>query len=90
MFGGDCVKIWSINELVFEVEWWDIKKCNVKTFEPDQGWQRELKRLIANKSRIDARLAREDVRKKTRANEKVAQEDAQFKLQEEAARLCLN
>lgn len=66
MFGGETVKVWyhpgqhkRPEVPVFEAEWWDIKKCELKHFDPSQEWQDALCRLMRRgKTALDREVKR--------------------------------
>ncbi len=102
-FGGEMAKakVWyratesesHDSEPVLEVEWWDIKQCNVKRFDPSMGWQRSIRRLIKNKDKVlAAERKREKLAERKRgelARNAVELERAERRTQEEAKRLGL-
>jgi hypothetical protein len=89
MFGGDNIKIWYKGSLVFDVEWWDIKECNVRYSDFSPEWQKKLRHLIANKQRIATRLARQKKHQQARAEREFERAQVKDKLLQEAARLKL-
>jgi len=91
MFGGDGVTIWYQGWKVFEVEWHDIKKVEVKEFDtsmPCPDWRTPLKKLMrTGVARIAKKI--ETTEKKAAAHNQNAMQrvKAQMDLEEEARRL---
>ncbi len=88
MFGGEDIKVWyhprrgkaTEADLVLEVQWWDIKKLEVKSFSESKSWQKSLKNLMKNQEKL--RLVLEGRREKEKQ-----QEVGRQKLKEKQERL---
>jgi hypothetical protein len=100
MFGGETAKVWyhtgladTSAEPVLEVEWWDIKQCTVKRFDPSAKWQRAIKAIMKNEDRV-AKIV-ETKRKTAEARQRRIDErdrklrQAEANILKEAARLGL-
>jgi hypothetical protein len=96
MFGGEEVKVWYHPkdkklppELVFEVEWWEILKCNVKHFDPSPEWLAALKKLMEDRSRVVAKAEKAEQRKAAEEEKNRKDQAAMKTVQEDAKRLGL-
>lgn len=100
MYGGEMAKIWyhpnsaeASGEPVLEVEWWNIKECKVKRFDPAAKWQRAVRAIMKNEERI-AKIV-ETKRKTAEEKQKLIDErdrelrQAEVNLRAEAERLGL-
>ena len=95
MFGGDEVTIWYDGFKVFQVKYWDIKKCEVLEFDinmPCPDWRTPLNALMRNgPKRVASRAKWEKERSKKKAetqNKNLMQQvKEQMELEEEARRL---
>jgi hypothetical protein len=86
MFGGETTKIYWGEQLVFEVEFWEIKKATIKTFVED-GWEKKFLRLKAEK--IAAQIKATESKELTARIAEAYRQDRQRKVETEAARLNL-